>query len=588
MANNQFDDILVTLIQREEERLRADFAAFRENIAGELEADFNDENDFDERIKSVYDKHQDELAVSDEVVYNTMNYHSQRNARVWRTEAASERVGASKVSYAASLGMRIALNLCIAKNIKDGIDAYHAEAPKKDLNDEERAQLKNYVDEKFDVQWKTQSENVLFGTIKNRFDLHIFDNGTTRDFLAESYRAFEDMYSQGHEQNRDELLAEVNSPKVEINNHHTLHDALYHANMNYVKDTRNTAIAPVPYTYTCRIAHEFDPFDEKFTKDIDELDDSDFDKVSVNPESFLESYNKWKKYEAGDKFPEIKKLVKKEFEESRKYILESDRRQIKSIREEKDWSDEYKEEKIQELKDNMKELSEEDVDAWSKERVMGYFKNDTMLKGNEALLPSYQGLSQAELEYCDNFYNHLSHAFDRTIKEFLPEGQEPDEFGFKVDGALVESRADLVAGALSGKKITKDYLDGDTLRTVTIQPELYAWKERKFETDFDDFERDYFYVEGEEPPSAFDKFLNLLNSVLESIRDLFGVSEKAKSEKMNEKIQENQARKKTSFAEIANEKFSDKLISHEKREKIEAKQKENRERAERNAPIINR
>lgn len=578
MANNQFDEILVTLIQREEEQLRADFAALRENIAGEPGADFTDEKDFEERIKSVYNKHNDKLAVSDEIVYNTATYHSQFDYGVWRPEATSERVGASKVSYAASLGMRIALNLCIAKNLKDGIDAYHAEAPNKDLSDEERTQLKNYIDEKFAVQWKTESERVLFGTIKNRFDLHIFDNGTTRDFLAESYRAFEDMYLQEHEQNRDGLVAEVNSPKVEINNNHTLHEALYHANMNYVKDTRNTAIAPIPYSHTSRIVHEFHPFDEKFTKEIDELDDSDFDKVSVNPESFLESYNKWKKFEASDKFPEIKKLVKKEFEESRKYALDSKRREIKSLREGKD---PHKEQKIQEIKDYIEERSKDNVDKWSKEDVMEFFENDVMLKGNEALLPSYQGLSKAEREYCDNVYNHLYHAFDRTINEFLPEGQEPERFGFKVDGEYVESRADLVAGALSGKKITKDYLDGDTLRTVTIQPELYAWKERKLDYN----NEDYYYIEEEEPSTAFDKFLDLLNSVWESIKDLFGASEKAKAEKMNEKLQENQTRTKTSFAEIANEKFSDKLVSSEKRGKIEAKQKE---QAERNAPIINR
>ncbi|MGN0678818.1 MAG: hypothetical protein ACI4JS_04065 [Oscillospiraceae bacterium] len=534
MPDNQFDEVLLILLQQEEKKLRADFAelgAFTPKIPGRT-----DDKDFEERIYTAYKRGGD----------------SQR------------------LTYAASLGMRISLNLCIAKNLKDAIDAYHTADPNNDLSNSTRNKLKKYVDEKIAVECRTDGEKNLFKNISDQLNNHIRTGGTTKDFLAESYIAFENMYSLKNNKQTlaDELEAVKNGTNSNIN-----HSALYRANMKYLEDLKDTAIAPIRYEKTYYVLPDVGIDDVRYGKTEEELDVKDLEEVVVDPKSFIESYKKQKAYEARDNFPDIKKMVKKDFEYYRELNLNSKKRELKNLRKDDSLSDEDKETKIQKLEQEIKEIAKEKFSDWKDDQIKDHFKKYSYYLKEEDL-PGYHKLSASEMEYRDSIYDSIVGAFNDNISEFSGDERETTEWEIKVDGKACDSKEELVVAALSGKKITGEYaFQGEPARTVNIQPEFFIPKyEESYE--FDEFDNGGKWANPN--ASIFDKFLDFFESVWESIKDALGFSEKAQKEKRekaleekvekgNKKLWKNQTREKTSYEEIAYDSFSEKLISDDKR-----------------------
>lgn len=532
MPDNQFDEVLLILLQQEEKKLRADFAelgAFTPKIPG-----LTDDKDFEERIYTAYKRGGD----------------SQR------------------LTYAATLGMRISLNLCIAKNLKDAIDAYHTADPNNDLSNSTRNKMKKYVDEKIAVECRTDGEKNLFKNISDQLNNHIRTGGTTKDFLAESYIAFENMYSLKNNRQTlaDELAAVRNGTNSNINP-----SALYRANMNYLEELKDVAIAPIRYEKTYYVLPDVGIDDERYGKTEEELDVKDLEEVVVDPKSFIESYKKQKAYEARDNFPDIKKMVKKDFEYYRELNLNSKKRELKNLRKDDSLSDEGKKIKIQKLEQEIKEIAKEKFSDWTNDQIMDHFKKYSYYLKEEDL-PGYHKLSASEMEYRDRIYGSIVGAFNDNISEFSGEERETTKWEIKVDGKAYDSKEELVVAALSGKKITGEYAFADEpSRTVNIQPEFYTPKP----DESNEYEEDE-YKWGNPYASTFEKFLEFFESVWDSIKDALGFSEKAqkekrekaleeKVEKENKKLWKNQTREKTSYEEIAYDSFSEKLISDDKR-----------------------
>ena len=135
---------------------------------------------------------------------------------------------------------------------------------------------------------------------------------------------------------------------------------------------------------------------------------------------------------------------------------------------------------------------------------------------------------------------------------------------FLIDGKRAESEEEVVAGALSGKKIETDYFEG---KTVSILPDLYLTENPYL--DSDDFEENRSVLS------------RLLSQLWEGIKTILGFSEKAKERKlyenavkMDENLLQSQTRQKMSFAEMADDTFSKKLVAPEKRKEIKNKQLE--------------
>ena len=532
--NKQFDEVLLILIRQEEKKLREGFA----ELGGINPQDANGlDNDFEDRLFSVY-----------------------------------QRGDFQRLTYASSLGMRISLNLCIAKNLKDAIDGYHTADPSNDLNQSTRDRMKKYVDEKLAVECRTAGEKKLYKNISEQFKNHINAQGTTQQFLYESYIAFENTYSLKNDKER--LANELAATRLRANIEPNVHNALYRANMSYLDELKDTAIAPVQYRKTYYDAPDVGIDDERYGKKAEDLEAEDLVEVVVEPKSFIESFKKQKAYEARDTFPDIKKMVKKSFEEDKELNLADKNRQLRDLRKNETMSEKEKEIKIGELEQDIKDISKEKFSDWDKDRIMDYFdRHSSYLK--EENLPGYHKLSDNEMDYCNSIYNSIVNAFNDNISEFSGNEREITEWKIKIDGQTCERKEEIVAAALSGKKITGEYaFEGEPARTVDIQPEFFAPKRE----DANEYEDGGKWANPN--ASAFDKLIELFESLWESFLDAIGFSEKAQKEKSekaleekvekgNKKLWKNKTRTKTSYSEIAVESFADKLISDERRIELE-------------------
>lgn len=532
--NKQFDEVLLILIKQEEKKLREGFA----ELGGITPQDANSlDNDFEDRLFSVY-----------------------------------QRGDSQKLTYASSLGMRISLNLCIANNLKDAIDGYHTADPSNDLNQSTRDRMKKYVDEKLAVECRTPGEKKLYKNISEQFKNHINSQGTTQQFLYESYIAFENTYSLKND--KEKLANELAATRLRANIEPNVHNALYRANMSYVDELKDTAIAPVEYQKTYYDAPDVGIDDVRYGKKAEDLEAEDLVEVVVEPKSFIESFKKQKAYEARDTFPDIKKMVKKSFEEDKELNLADKNRQLRDLRKNETMSEKEKEIRIGELEQDIKDISKEKFSDWDKDRIMDYFdRNSSFLK--EENLPGYHKLSDNEMDYCNSVYNSIVKAFNDNISEFSGNERETTEWKIKIDGQTCERKEEIVAAALSGKKITGEYaFEGEPERTVDIQPEFFAPKRE----DANEYEDGGKWANPN--ASAFDKLIELFESLWESFLDAIGFSEKAQKEKRekaleekvekgNKKLWKNKTRTKTSYSEIAVDSFSDKLISDERRIELE-------------------
>lgn len=532
--NKQFDEVLLILIKQEEKKLREGFA----ELGGITPQDANSlDNDFEDRLFSVY-----------------------------------QRGDSQKLTYASSLGMRISLNLCIANNLKDAIDGYHTADPSNDLNQSTRDKMKKYVDEKLAVECRTPGEKKLYKNISEQFKNHINAQGTTQQFLYESYIAFENTYSLKND--KEKLANELAATRLRANIEPNVHNALYRANMSYVDELKDTAIAPVEYRKTYYDAPDVGIDDVRYGKKAEDLEAEDLVEVVVEPKSFIESFKKQKAYEARDTFPDIKKMVKKSFEEDKELNLADKNRQLRDLRKNETMSEKEKEIRIGELEQDIKDISKEKFSDWDKDKIMDYFdRHSSFLK--EENLPGYHKLSDNEMDYCNSVYNSIVKAFNDNISEFSGNERETTEWKIKIDGQTCERKEEIVAAALSGKKITGEYaFEGEPERTVDIQPEFFAPK-RENANEYEDGGK-----WANPNASAFDKLIELFESLWESFLDAIGFSEKAQKEKRekaleekvekgNKKLWKNKTRTKTSYSEIAVDSFSDKLISDERRIELE-------------------
>ncbi len=502
--NEQFDSILLELLEQEESKLYREFGPVNRQIT------------------DTYKAYRQRNAVFDEAVSDGV---SAKHA-----EIRTERRISGKDDYAACLGLNIALNLCVAKDLKDAIDARFANEPDNALC----TQMKQYVDQKLEFRGNTREEIAFAGTIKHQFDRHISANGTTRDFLSESYEAF-DMSKRLNHGSRfyDEIMGM--EPR-RISDNFSLTEALCEANRVYAKELHNTVIAPFDYR-----------FDSIWSG-----------KNSYDPVSFIESYKKQEVFKARNPeevIAEKRKIIKSNLSSINDRIRED----IEDFAKISNLSPQEIEKNKQERLKNWT-WSKKEIDELTDDQVEDLFSNAC----DETKLKDFHKLSQEDKLFSSFMFRQLVAPLDEHFSE--SERHNIDALvgfdSFLIDGKRAESEEEVVMGALSGKKIESDYFDG---KTVTILPDVYL-SEKTITDDLDENK----------------SFLSRLFSQLwESIKSILGYSDEAKERKlhenavkMDENLAQSQTRQKMTFAEVADDRFSKKLISPEKRQEIKNKQLE--------------
>ena len=281
MATDKFDEILLSIIEKEEQKMRADFTARNPNNYTERR-----KNTLGGYFRSLYEGYKNDNAVFDEVNIQNQGQNKFR-ALSYGDEAmdlAFRRLE-SKLSYASIFGMKTMYNLCVAKDIKDAIDKHFEKQP----NDKLCTQMKEYVDKKLSVDGKTDAEKKLVGEIKKQFNQFINDNGTTTEFLDSGYKIFGELNDVMNEIPSVKYFWET--PLLEIKDNFSLEDALYEAHRAYAAELKNTAICHLNYRANSAIEPE-DFLDchkkGKYSDDAEEFANNMFDELaeSVGEQSF--------------------------------------------------------------------------------------------------------------------------------------------------------------------------------------------------------------------------------------------------------------------------------------------------------------
>ena len=109
---NKLDEILLDIIEKEEQKIRRDFAEINQDSFS------RGKKNLGKYFESMYNEYKEDNAVFDEVTISN-------NARAYDSSGDMdmvERRNASKASYASILCMKTIYDLCVAKDINDAID----------------------------------------------------------------------------------------------------------------------------------------------------------------------------------------------------------------------------------------------------------------------------------------------------------------------------------------------------------------------------------------------------------------------------------------------------------------------------------
>lgn len=266
---NKLDEILLDIIEKEEQKIRRDFAEINQDSFS------RGKKNLGKYFESMYNEYKEDNAVFDEVTISN-------NARAYDSSGDMdmvERRNASKASYASILCMKTIHDLCVAKDINDAIDKRF----ENDRDNKLYQQMKDYVGEKLKVEGKTDSEKKLVGVLKNQFDKYIKGNGTTKGFLSKGF----DFFNNINDVAKYPVIFNrfISGPTGEVGDNYSLHDALYASYRNYTKDLQNTVICHLNY----RVNDKVEPKDflDSFKKG--KLSDNDKDFAYSVYEELVES-----------------------------------------------------------------------------------------------------------------------------------------------------------------------------------------------------------------------------------------------------------------------------------------------------------
>lgn len=168
--------------------------------------------------------------------------------------------------------------------------------------------------------------------------------------------------------------------------------------------------------------------------------------------------------------------------------------------------------------------------------------------------------SEADRDFVDDMFVEL----ERSVRDNSMVLHTEDTYkwrlsssAFNIDGEQAESREDTIAALISGKKV--QFPVPWTDQVMDIQPVFFLPEK----TRSDDNDK-----------SILTKISEFFDELWEGLKDMLGVSDKVRTNELNEQLGGSGSRHKISFSELADNRFADKLVTPENREKIKNKQLE--------------